>query len=124
MTSRHHPKGARAMTIDVSLPPSIPDAFRALAQLTVTDPRLVFMTKEINLFIEVLHHQGQRQYFSPYDLKMLIARMTDLEVIGRQTRGQASRPSSRNHHCPRRPRTRNPSPRAAEDHSNQGLSHG
>lgn len=70
------------MTVDPSPElPSIPDAFKALAALTISDPRLIFFTKEINLFIEVLHYQGQRAQFSAYDLKTLIARMADLAHI-------------------------------------------
>jgi len=61
--------------------PSIPLAFRAIAALTPSDSRMIFMAKEINLFIEVLQHQGQRSYLSPHDLKTLFARMTDLAHI-------------------------------------------
>jgi len=56
-------------------------ACRSLASLGLTDPRLVYLTKEINLYLEVLRSQGQREYLSPYDLKTLFARMTDLATI-------------------------------------------
>lgn len=66
---------------DQPLPPLV-DCLRRLQSLTPTDPALIFLTKEINLYLEVIRIHGERTYLSPMDLKILFARMTDLMAIG------------------------------------------
>ena len=62
-------------------PIPLSQALDALARLTPTDPRLMVLTREANLYTTVLREQGQRVSFSPNDLKQLFTRMLDLMLI-------------------------------------------
>jgi hypothetical protein len=56
-------------------------ALKALSNLLMSDPTLIFLARELNLYSDVLRFHGQRTYFTPYDLKVCFARMCDLALV-------------------------------------------
>jgi hypothetical protein len=57
------------------------DALSTLATLDAEDEVLRLITRELNLYAEVLRLRGQRYLFSPADLRVVFNRMLDVATI-------------------------------------------